>query len=74
MIATVSNWAAYGLICELQKATGIRLMPAYEDVEQYYRLLVSEGCVDGISRERKMSVDGFPVEVERGILSDLANA
>ena len=49
-------------------------MPAYEDVEQYYRLLVSEGCVDGISRECKMSVDGFPVEVERGILSDLANA
>ena len=74
MIATVSNWAASGLICELQKVTGIRLMPAYEDVEQYYRLLVSEGCVDGISRECKMSVDGFPVEVERGILSDLANA
>lgn len=73
MIATVSNWAAYGLLCELQKITGVQLLPSYEDVEQYYRLLVSQGCVDGISRESRMSVDGFSVEVERGILTDLIN-
>lgn len=71
MIATVSNWAAYGLIAELQKLASKRLMPTYEDIKQYYRLLISEGCVDGISRECKLSVDGFPIEVERGLLADL---
>lgn len=71
LIATVSNWAAYALLWELQNISHESVFPAYDAIEMYYRSLVEQGCVDGFSRESILCVDGFPVEIEKEIIGDL---
>ena len=73
VIASVSNWGAFGLIAYLQMLTRENLMPDYEELEHYYRM----GCVlrhvDGITREVDANlVDGFHRDkVERELLEEM---
>ena len=73
IIATVSNWGAFGLIAYLQMLTGECLMPDCSDLEHYYRM----GCVlrhvDGVTREVNINlVDGFRRdEVEKKLLTQM---
>ena len=73
IIATVSNWGAFGLIAYLQMLTGECLMPDCSDLEHYYRM----GCVlrhvDGVTREVNINlVDGFRRdEVEKKLLTEM---
>ncbi len=75
IIASVSNWGAFGLTAYLQMLTGECLMPDYEDLEHYYRM----GCVlrhvDGVTREVDVNlVDGFSRnEVEKKLLTEMMN-
>lgn len=73
VIAAVSNWGAFGLIAYLQMLTAVELMPAWEEIEHYYRM----GCVlhhvDGITRTVNADlVDGFKrEEVEKELLEEI---
>lgn len=73
VIATVSNWGAFGLIAYLQMLTGEELMPTYEEIEHDYRM----GCVlhhvDGVTRVVAADlVDGFRRdEVEKNLLEEM---
>ncbi len=73
IIATVSNWGAYGFIAALGKLTGKCLLPSSGDVVKYLEYIVILGAVDGIKGEGHCSVDGFNPEVEREIIDALSS-
>ncbi len=67
MLSSVSNWGAYGFIAYLDK----KLLPSFEEVDEYLEFLISKGVVDGISKRCEKSVDGKEWEIEREILEEL---
>jgi hypothetical protein len=71
VIASVSNWGAYGIIAALSVLTGNHLLPAPEHEEKVLSTLVARGAVDGISGERTLSVDGFGLQENLEILRRL---
>lgn len=73
VIASVSNWGAYGLAAYLSILSGRHLMPSYAWAAEYMRETVAIGSVDGITHERVTHVDGFDESVEREILDALAD-
>lgn len=75
VIATVSNWGAYGIVAYLALLSGDKsLLPGYKWVASYLKSIVALGSVDGVSKENVPSVDGFPQEIEEEIMSDLTAA
>ena len=73
IIASVSNWGAYGFIAELAKALHVSLLPSFDEVDTYLGFIVSKGSVDGIKRESVKSVDGKEWSIEKEILDALAH-
>ncbi len=71
VIASVSNWGAYGLAAYLSIMAGRHLMPSYEWAAEYLRETVAIGSVDGITHERVTHVDGFDESVECEIMDAL---
>ena len=74
VIASVSNWGAYGLIACLQKQTKELLLPSFEAVDAYLHHIVDLGSVDGIHVANVKSVDGKEWEIEQEILAALSKA
>jgi len=72
IIASVSNWGAYGLISQLEKETNISLLPSYENVDGYMDYIVSLGAIDGMSLKNEKTVDGKPWQFEKEILEALS--
>ncbi len=72
VIASVSNWGAYGLASYLSIFSGKHLLPSYEWAAAYLRETVEIGSVDGITHERVPHVDGFAEEVEEEIITALS--
>lgn len=71
IIATVSNWGAYAMTAYMQMIENVPVLPSYEEVKGYLKEIVKLGSVDGVTKEQVLSVDGFSLEVEKEILSDL---
>ncbi len=71
VIATVSNWGAYGIIAALSELTGSCLLLTFREAESFLRRTVAMGSVDGISHEHTARVDGFGPETEQEILDSL---
>lgn len=71
VIATVSNWGAYGMTAYIQKKTGRKVLPSFEEIRDYLKEIVKLGSVDGVTRKQDLSVDGFSLETEREIIDDL---
>lgn len=71
VIASVSNWGAYGLAAYLSILSGKNLMPSYAWAAEYMKETVEIGSVDGITHERVTHVDGFDESVEQEILDAL---
>lgn len=75
VIATVSNWGAYALGAYLAVfANDPTLLPEFGEVEEYIAETVKIGSVDGITKERKVGVDGFDMGTEKEILDALKEA
>ncbi len=68
VIATVSNWGAYGICGYLQMIGGREVMPDGGDVEAYLEEIVNLGCVDGVTGLHTPTVDGFPRGTEERII------
>ncbi len=69
LLGTTSNWAAYGLVVALEILnirTDLLPDPAYES-KQLQRL-VDGGAVDGVTRERTCTVDGFSMTQNEVVL------
>lgn len=71
IIASVSNWGAYGFIAYLEKYFEESLLPSFEEVNSYLEYIVSLGSVDGIKGVSAMSVDGKEWIIEKQILEEL---
>ncbi len=73
LIASVSNWGAYGIIASLQKILHVKLLPAFEEVDDYLEYIVKLGSIDGISKKNIKSVDGKEWSLDEKILTQLQN-
>ncbi|MBN1615285.1 MAG: DUF4392 domain-containing protein, partial [Deltaproteobacteria bacterium] len=71
VIASVSNWGAYGLIAALSVIAGLDLLPPWEEEADMLERMVAFGAVDGIDGRRVCTVDGFSLEENRLILERL---
>lgn len=71
IVATVSNWGAFGLIKSLELQTGLHLFPDITHIQNYLEDIVSKGAVDGILGPHHCSVDGFDFSAERRIFESL---
>ncbi len=67
VVASVSNWGAYGLIAGLRKES----LPSFEEADDYLGYIVSLGAVDGISKKNEKSVDAKEWQIEKEILENL---
>ncbi len=74
VIASVSNWGAYGFLAALSLSCGKVLLPSFAEVENFLRHIVSCGAVDGISLANTMSVDSKDILVDKEILAALLSA
>lgn len=71
VIATVSNWGAYGLCACLRQLSGKAVMPAYGEIRTYLEHIVALGSVDGMTGEHTPTVDGFSQDIERDVIECL---
>ncbi len=71
VIASCSNWGAYGLTAALSLMTGKNLLPDAGEARERLRRIVAAGAVDGMSSESREWVDGRPPEEEARCLDDL---
>ena len=74
VIATVSNWGAYAIIAYLEKLSGTKVLMTFDEVQDYIAKTVEIGSVDGVLKERIVSVDGFGMDVEKEIIDALHEA
>ena len=71
VIATVSNWGAYGLAACLEKLSGQKLLLSFDEIRDFLGRTVALGSVDGVSGKPAMTVDGFALGVEEEIVESL---
>jgi hypothetical protein len=71
IIASVSNWGAYGLVAALSLLCKQDLVPSVEWEKDLIRVLNSKGVVDGITGEKTGGVDAFDAEQNAVPLSRL---
>ncbi|MCR5612069.1 DUF4392 domain-containing protein [Treponema sp.] len=74
VIATVSNWGAYAITAYLEKLSGTKVFMSYDDVHDYIAQTVKIGSIDGVLKEKTVSVDGFGMDVEKEIIEALQEA
>ncbi len=71
VIASVSNWGAYGIVAALAKLSNMKLVPGLDFVETYIKKTVKLGSVDGVTGWNSVSVDGKNMKTEYEILHAL---
>lgn len=71
VIATVSNWGAFGMTACLEKLTGTRVLPSYQEMKAYLEQTVALGSIDGVNKVHECTVDGFSAEIEKEIVDAL---
>ena len=71
IIASTSNWGAFGLIAGISKKIGKNLLPSVEEGKMMIEKTVELGAVEGMSGESKPWVDGRSIEEDQVCLRDL---
>ena len=71
IIASTSNWGAYGLIAGISKKIGKNFLPSVEEGKTMIEQTVELGAVEGMSGESKPWVDGRSIEEDQVCLRDL---
>jgi hypothetical protein len=71
IVASCSNWGAYGLIAAMSQMRGRNLLPSVEKGYNWVRLAVEAGAVEGLSAEAKDWVDGRTPEEDADCLRGL---
>ena len=71
VVAGVSNWGAYGLVCGLSLATGQQLLHTGETERRLLAAAVEAGAIDGVTGEPTESVDGIPAAVHAHVVDIL---
>ena len=71
VVAGVSNWGAYGVVAALSLLAGERLLHTGGAERRMLAASLDAGCVDGVSGESVLSVDGIPSGVHEGVVDVL---
>lgn len=71
VIATVSNWGAYGIAAYIDMLTENTKLAGFDFVKDYIGRTVEIGSVDGITHDKVVTVDNFPIEVDKEIIEAL---
>ena len=71
IIASVSNWGAYGLIAAISLIKDQNLLVSVEEEMEIINVLVGLGVVDGMSGKPESFVDGFDLDSNSKILQNL---
>lgn len=74
ILASVSNWGAYGFLAYLQKFLKVKLLPDFSEVEEYLKHIVKCGATEGFSGKNIMQIDGKGYELDADILKELTKA
>jgi len=70
VIASVSNWGVYGVMAALGDLLKRDLFELI-DPESTANYLMANGCIDGVTKRREASEDGFPIEISKSIIRQL---
>ena len=70
VIASVSNWGVYGVVAALSSHLGQDLFELI-DPEPVANFLVANGCLDGVTKRKEASEDGFPIDISKSIIRQL---
>jgi hypothetical protein len=73
IIASVSNWGAFGLLAALEAADSCTALPSRDEYLQRLDHIVKLGAVDGVTGKNQSSVDGYPIETDLSILDQLCS-
>ena len=71
VIASVSNWGAYGLTAYLSVLIGRNVLLTHKEIHEYIFETVKIGSCDGITHELVPHVDGFGEDIEQEIVDAL---
>ncbi len=71
ILASVSNWGAYGLVGCFEELTGQQLLPTWAKVKEFIDYTVSLGSVDGVSGENVSTVDGYEISVSKAVYESI---
>ena len=69
VVAGVSNWGAYGIVAQLGRLTGQRLLHQPDDERRLIAACVEAGAVDGITRRRERTVDGLGADTHAAMVA-----
>ena len=71
VIASVSNWGAWGVIAAMSKLRQQNLLPTVADARDLLLQTIALGAVDGTTGKRTESVDGFPLKDNDRVLAEM---
>lgn len=71
IIASVSNWGAYGLCAALSLEAGRLLLPDEETATRDLARVIAMNGLDGVTRRSDLTVDGRALEENAAVLRDL---
>lgn len=71
VIASVSNWGAYGLTAGLSMEAGRALLPDEETATRDLARVIELGGLDGVTRQPTVTVDGRTAEENAAVLRNL---
>ena len=74
VVATVSNWGAYGLLAYLSGQAGADLLPTAEESAAALQLLAGMGAIHGMTGRAEAMVDGFSPADDAAVLAELRAA
>ena len=69
VVAGVSNWGAYGIVAQLGRLTGQRLLHAPADERRLIDACVAAGAADGLTRRREPTVDALDADTHAAVVA-----
>jgi hypothetical protein len=69
VVAGVSNWGAYGIVAQLGRLTGQRLLHTPAEERRLIDACVKAGAVDGLTRRNEATVDALDAETHAAFVA-----
>jgi hypothetical protein len=69
VVAGVSNWGAYGIVAQLGRLTGQRLLHGPAEERRLIAACVAAGAVDGLTRRAEPTVDALDADTHAALVA-----
>jgi hypothetical protein len=69
VVAGVSNWGAYGIVAQLGRLTGQRLLHTHAQERRLIEACVKAGAVDGLTRRNEPTVDALDADTHAAFVA-----